>query len=124
MAVTMQDVADEAGVSRATVSYVLSNRTDVTLRPSTREAVLRAVQKLNYRHNALAADLRRGSTRLVGIHTPPMSYPILERKIAALERRLREEGLYPFLCHVGDVDADACVASCLCGISSRRTTTS
>src|SRR5688572_28673976 len=67
MRLTMRDVARAAGVSVITVSYVLSRRSGVSIREETSERVLQEARRLNYRHNALAADLRRGATRLVGI---------------------------------------------------------
>src|SRR5258707_709906 len=103
---TMRDVAREAGVSVATVSYVLARRADVAISLSTREQVLRAARQLNYRYNALAADLRRGATRVVGIQIYSLGVPILARKVAALERGLRGAGYYPFLCHATDLDAE------------------
>lgn len=121
MAITMRDVAKEAGVSVATVSYVLAQRPDVAISRSTREQVLRVAQRLNYRHNALAADLRRGATRMVGIQLYSLGVPIVARKIAALEQGLRAGGLYPFLCHAIDPDAEQtffkeCLSRCACGI--------
>jgi DNA-binding LacI/PurR family transcriptional regulator len=76
---------------------------------------------LNYRPNALAADLRRGTSRMVGVHMASVGYPILDRKVAALERGLREAGLYPFLCHAVDSDAEQsffqeCVGRRVCGV--------
>src|SRR5438309_1323058 len=106
MSVTMQDVAKEAGVSSATVSYVLTRRRGITISPSTREKVLQAARRLNYRHNALAADLARGTTRMVGVHVSGLGLPVVEQKLMALERRLREAGYYPMLCHCTDRDAE------------------
>src|SRR5262245_47670469 len=106
MRVTMRDVARAAGVSVTTVSYVLSRRQDVAISPATSERVTKAARRLNYRHNALAADLRRGATRLVSIELYSLGVPILARKVAALERRLRAAGYHAFLCHALDADAE------------------
>ena len=46
--VSSKDVAKEAGVSQATVSYVLNNNKNIKIKPETRQAVLDAVKKLNY----------------------------------------------------------------------------
>ena len=46
-----KDVAREAGVSQATVSYVLNNVPGVKIKAETREAVLAAARKLNYYPN-------------------------------------------------------------------------
>jgi DNA-binding LacI/PurR family transcriptional regulator len=119
--VTARDVAAEARVSTATVSYVLSNRPDKSISQSTRERVVQAARRLNYRHNAHAADLARGATRIVGICLPSVGYPILLRKLAALERGLRKAGYFPSVCHAMDLEAeqaffDECASRCVRGL--------
>ena len=47
---TSQDVAELAGVSQATVSLILNNSDKITFSNETKERVLAAAQKLNYRH--------------------------------------------------------------------------
>jgi DNA-binding LacI/PurR family transcriptional regulator len=56
--VTMHDVARCAGVSHATVSNVLNNKTTVGIRPETRARVLAAAQALDFRPNFLARSLK------------------------------------------------------------------
>jgi DNA-binding LacI/PurR family transcriptional regulator len=58
--VTSADVAREAAVSRATVSYVLNDKAGQTISPETREAVLRAARRLGYRPNPAARRLAGG----------------------------------------------------------------
>lgn len=55
---TIRDVAREAGVSTATVSYVMNNRTDQTISEEVRCKVLQIANLLNYKPNALAKNLR------------------------------------------------------------------
>ena len=62
--VTIKDVAKEAGVSAATVSYVLNKAESVTISQVTIEKVIEAVQKLGYVPNQAAKTL--GSARFVG----------------------------------------------------------
>lgn len=62
--VTIKDVAKEAGVSAATVSYVLNKTESVTISQVTIEKVIEAVQKLGYVPNQAAKTL--GSARFVG----------------------------------------------------------
>ena len=68
-----EDVARAAGVSRATVSYVLNGRTDQSIPEETRRRVLRAVQELSYRPNHLARSLQRGRTHTLGVIMPSLS---------------------------------------------------
>lgn len=60
MSVTSAQVARTAGVSRATVSYVLNDAPGQTISTQTRESVLRAARELGYRPNSVARTLRTG----------------------------------------------------------------
>lgn len=61
MAVTISDVANEAGVSKSTVSKVLNNWS--TISPETVQKVNETIQKLNYIPNARAVCFARKTTR-------------------------------------------------------------
>jgi LacI family transcriptional regulator len=62
---TMKDVAREAGVSTATVSYVLNEKSSF-VSDETRIRVLEAVERLGYIRNVTAQNLRHQRTRLIG----------------------------------------------------------
>ncbi|MDR3706764.1 MAG: LacI family DNA-binding transcriptional regulator [Capsulimonadaceae bacterium] len=63
------EVAKRAGVSQATVSYVLNKRGDQSISESTRQRVLDAARDLNYRPNRLANGVLRGKSNIVGVIT-------------------------------------------------------
>jgi DNA-binding LacI/PurR family transcriptional regulator len=62
---TSVDVARVAGVSRATVSYVLNGNTEQSIPEVTRDRVRAAAKKLGYTPHAAAATLRAGQSRVV-----------------------------------------------------------
>lgn len=64
--VAIRDVAKEAGVSIATVSRVLEHGT-YPVKAETRRRVLEAAERLGYRPNNLARNLRVGRTNTVGV---------------------------------------------------------
>lgn len=64
----MQDVADRAQVSKATVSRVLSGHPYIN--EKTRAKVLRAIEELNYRPNIVAQSIFTGKTRNIGVIMP------------------------------------------------------
>jgi len=80
---TIRDVAKEAGVSIATVSYVLNESGAVG--EATRQRVLRAVEKLGYRPSVIAKGLQARESRMIGYSwrpVPPDQFsPILEKFI-------------------------------------------
>lgn len=63
---TRDDVAKMANISGATVSRVLSGRTDVPISPEARARVLEAAEALGYRPNPMARALMTGKTGLIG----------------------------------------------------------
>lgn len=63
---TREDVAKIVNVSGATVSRVLSGRTDIPISPETREKVLEAAKKIGYMPNPAARALNNVRTGLVG----------------------------------------------------------
>src|SRR5947207_1176919 len=67
----MVDVAEKAGVSRTTASFVLNGRHE-SIPEETRKRVLRAANRLGYRPNANARALVTGRTHRLGIvlHEP------------------------------------------------------
>ncbi|MFC7309611.1 LacI family DNA-binding transcriptional regulator [Streptomyces monticola] len=67
---TSADVARLAGVSRATVSYVLNNTTAVRISEPTRRRVREAAEELGYVPHAAARSLRAGHSRMVLMPTP------------------------------------------------------
>jgi len=92
-AATSVDVAHLAGVSRATVSFVLNNAPQ-SIAPKTRENVLRAARLLNYRPNLSAKALAEGTSRVVLFDLSSSSWNGQAMHVLAeLTRALAEHGL-------------------------------
>jgi len=66
---TMKDVADRAGVSLSTVSYVLSGTRSIS--EATRATILQAMEELDYHPNAVARALASKRTRVVALLLSP-----------------------------------------------------
>ncbi len=71
--VTMRDVAHRAGVSIATVSFVLNNTKPVT--PATRAKIELAMSELGFRRNVVARALASRRTHIIA-----MAYPALDHR--------------------------------------------
>ncbi len=69
--VTIKDVAEAAGVCKATVSYVLNDRKDQKISEATRKKVWQVVNMLGYRPNAFAQNMRTAEARqMIGVCLP------------------------------------------------------
>ena len=69
--VTIKDIATEAGVSIALVSFVMNNKSDgketYRVNKETAQRILEVAQKLNYQPNNAARTLRSGKTNTIGV---------------------------------------------------------
>lgn len=74
---TQEDVARLAGVSRATVSYVINNRSggNIQISDATRQRVLDAIEELGYQPNVAARSLRTRQTQLLAVMVPDLTNP-------------------------------------------------
>lgn len=70
MKATIKDVAKIAGVSLATVSRVINNKTKGSMSEKTKQKVLRAIQQLDYTPDSRAQSLRGLKTGLIGVVIP------------------------------------------------------
>ena len=94
---TIREVAESAGVSYATVSHVINNTRLVS--PETRERVLEAMVKLNYRPNALARSLRQGKTNTIGLVLPDSANPFFAEISRSIEDEAFKKGYSVVLCN-------------------------
>ncbi|MER7492054.1 LacI family DNA-binding transcriptional regulator [Streptomyces pharetrae] len=86
---TSADVARLAGVSRATVSYVLNNTSAVRISEPTRRRVHEAAKELGYVPHAAARSLRAGHSRMVLMPAPAIPVgPLYSRFISELQQAL------------------------------------
>ncbi|MFJ3338010.1 LacI family DNA-binding transcriptional regulator [Streptomyces sp. NPDC086766] len=95
--VTMADVARAAGVSTATVSYVLSGKRPVA--PATRAAVEAAIADLGFAVNTAARSLRTGRSSLVALIVPDIANPFFAQLAATLQEELRGLGMHVVVCN-------------------------
>ena len=97
--ITIREVAEEAGVSIATVSRVLNGRDDVA--PETRELVSRIIQLRGYSANRGARGLSAGRTGLVGLLVPLVFPAYFAAILAGATEALQDHDLRAVLSPTG-----------------------
>ena len=97
---SIKDVANEAGVSTATVSRVLSHGLHV--RPEVRERVMAAVEKLGYRPNLVARSLRSQQSNKIGLIVSDVRNPFFTSISRAVEDTAYDQGFSTFLCNTDE----------------------
>lgn len=95
MAVTIQDVAREAGVSVSTVSRAFT--APEMVREETRHYVLQTAERLGYRPNRAARGLITGRTGNIGVIVPDLSNPFFPTVVKGVQARAREADYAVFL---------------------------
>lgn len=97
---TLRDVAVAAGVSLGTASKVMAGRPGVSARRI--ESVRAAAHTLGYRHNGIAADLRRNRTNSIGLVIPDLRNSFFVELIHALEGFASADGYFLVLGHANE----------------------
>lgn len=104
---TIKDVAAKAGVSVATVSYVINERHDKRISDETRKKVLQIINLLNYKPNSSAKSLATNKTYKVALYVTKEDslYKRSEQLyiIETLTELLKNEGYRLILSHESDI---------------------
>lgn len=100
MAITLKDVAERAGVSRAAVSRSYTDGASVSVK--TRAKVERAASELGYTPNMLARSLTTRKTLLVGLVSNNFHNPVFLQIFDLFTRGLQDKGLRPLLINLSD----------------------
>ena len=99
--ITIYDVAREAGVSMATVSRVVNGNPNV--KESTRQRVLKVVEELDYRPNAIARGLASRRSTTIGVIMPSFVNSYYSRIIVGVDDVAR---MYNYTILVSNSDGD------------------
>lgn len=96
---TIKEVAEEAGVSKSTVSRYISQNGYVS--DEAREKIKKAIEKLHYSPNLIAQSLKTKKNQLVGLLLPDISNPFFPRLARGAEVFLKEKGYRVMLGNIG-----------------------
>jgi len=96
--VTMLDVAQRAGVSKASVSRFIGDDRAL-LSDVIAERIERAISELGYRPNQMARGLKRGRTRLIGMLVADIRNPYSIAVMHGVETACRQHGYNLVVCN-------------------------
>ena len=99
MAVTIADIAKEAGVSISTVSRVINNTKPVS--PELKERVYRIIEKNHFTPNALAQGLITKKTNIVGVIVPDISNAVFGALTKGINSVCSNTGYTIMVCESG-----------------------
>lgn len=91
------EIAELAGVSKSTVSRVLTGSKDVSKK--TREKVLKIISENNFVPNRYAKNLSTAKSNLIGVIVPDIKNSFYVEMIDQLEVYLKRDGYNIFLCN-------------------------
>ncbi len=102
MPTTLADIARSLGVSKMTVSRAINNHPEIS--PETRERILEAAQKMNYRPNQYARALTTNHSYLLSIVVPDFMHSYFAEICRGVEDVARPLGYQNLICNT-DEDA-------------------
>jgi LacI family transcriptional regulator len=95
--ISIRDIAKECSVSIGTVSRALSD--DKKINIITRNKIKKVAEELGYVPNALARNLSKKTSNIVGILIPDITNPFFAEVAKTIENYAREKGFSIFLCN-------------------------
>ncbi|WP_026478856.1 LacI family DNA-binding transcriptional regulator [Alkaliphilus transvaalensis] len=103
MKFNIKDVARKAGVSISTVSRVVND--SKVVKPETHEKVMKAIEELGYKPNAIARSLKVKNTKTIGILIPDISNQFYPEVVRGIEDIANMYQYNIFLCNT-DLDPE------------------
>lgn len=98
---TIKNVAERAGVSKATVSRVLNNHPYVA--DDIRARVQQAMLELGYQPNRAARRLRAKSSDILGLIIPDIQNPLFQSVVRGIEDAAYAQQMNVVLCNTDDI---------------------
>ncbi len=88
---TIIDVANLAGVSKATVARVVNGEHDL-VKETTRQRVMLAIEQLGYERNAIAGSLRSNRTYMIALSIPDITNPFWPEVARGVQDTVEAQG--------------------------------
>ncbi|MGP4076260.1 LacI family DNA-binding transcriptional regulator [Halobacillus sp. K22] len=99
--ITIADVANQAAVSKSTVSQYLNERYDY-MGEKTKDRIKKAIEELGYQPNIVARSLKQKSTKTIGVIVANILHTFSTEVSRAIEDVCNEEGFHTIVCNADD----------------------
>ncbi|AYF53883.1 LacI family transcriptional regulator [Clostridium botulinum C] len=100
---TIKDISRIAGVGISTISRVLNNHPDV--KDETRKKVLEVIEEVNYIPNNSARNLKRNTSKSIGVLVKGINNPFFSKMIKSIEERI-DDKKYSMILHYNESSSD------------------
>jgi LacI family transcriptional regulator len=94
--ITIHDIAEKLNITASTVSRALKDHPRIS--EETKKAVLKVAQKLNYQPNHIAAALRNGRSKILGIIVPNVDRSFFSSVVFGIEEVANKAGYNVMIC--------------------------
>lgn len=94
--ITIYDIAKQVGVAPSSVSKALNDQPSIS--KEIKALVKAKAEELNYIHNSNAANLRRGSSKTIGVIVPKINTAFFSNAIAGIEDACYENNHNLIIC--------------------------
>ena len=98
------DVAQRAGVSRTTASFVMTGRRDMRISSDAEQRVLQAARELNYRPSLLARSLRTNLSQTIGLLSDVIATEVFAGEV--VRGSMSTALLHDHLMFIGETEGD------------------
>ncbi len=98
--VTLKDIAKELGISTTTVSRALKDYPDISNK--TKKAVVELAERLKYRPNPIALNLRKNKSNIIGVIIPEIVHHFFSTIISGIMEVADEAGYTVMLCQTNE----------------------
>jgi LacI family repressor for deo operon, udp, cdd, tsx, nupC, and nupG len=98
---TIYDIAAKLNIAASSVSRALNNNGNIN--ETTRKLVLATAAELNYKHNSIAANLRKGQSKTIGIVVPRINQNFFSNVIAGIEDASYQKGYNLIICQSNEL---------------------
>lgn len=98
--ITIYDIANELNLSPATVSRALNGSSIV--QEKTRKKILQAAERLGYRVNAFAKNIRMGKTKTIGVVVHELKSNFITSVLSGIEKIASAHGYDIIIAHSGE----------------------